>query len=97
MAHLGSAVPAYGRDYKSSLEVYADFMKGKDFLFGMYERPANKESFFTMSPVGSINIRFKRLTQVVVLAWNQAGAVTVNGKKLTQAQLDKLGLVPTPS
>lgn len=58
-----SAVPAYGRDYKSKKEVLADWNAGKDFLIqDMFKSGyVNKND----APKGAtINIRYKRLTQV---------------------------------
>lgn len=58
-----SAVPAYGRDYKSKKEVLADWNAGKDFMIqDMFKSGyVNKND----APKGAtINIRYKRLTQV---------------------------------
>ena len=61
-----SAVPAYGRDYKSKREVLADWDAGKDFLIqdmrvsgyiNKDDKPANV----------ILNIRYKRLTQICVV------------------------------
>jgi hypothetical protein len=59
-----SAVPAYGRDYKSKKEVLADWNAGKDFLIQdmRHSGYVNKND----APKGAtINIRYKRLTQVL--------------------------------
>ena len=58
-----SAVPAYGRDYKSKKEVLADWNAGKDFLIQDMQHSGyvNKND----APKGAtINIRYKRMTQV---------------------------------
>jgi hypothetical protein len=58
-----SAVPAYGRDYKTKKEVLADWEAGKDFIIQDMFRSGyvNKND----APKGAtVNIRYKRLTQV---------------------------------
>lgn len=58
-----SAVPAYGRDYKSKAEVKAAWEAGKDFEIQSFNQGGyvNKDD----APRGAtINIRYKRLTQV---------------------------------
>lgn len=61
-----SAVPAYGRDYKSKKEVLADWNAGKDFLvqdvvesgyINKNDKPANVV----------LQIRYKKLTMVCVI------------------------------
>ena len=61
-----SAVPAYGRDYKSKKEVLVDWQAGKDFLIqdmfrsgyiNKNDKPANLV----------LNVRYKRLTMVCVI------------------------------
>lgn len=62
-----SAVPAYGRDYKSKTEVQKDWDAGKDFLIqDMRESGyANKD---TVELKGcTLNIRYKKLTMVHVI------------------------------
>ena len=61
-----SAVPAYGRDYKSKKEVLADWNDGKDFLIqdmfhSGYINKADKPANVTL------NIRYKKLTQICVV------------------------------
>ena len=61
-----SAVPAYGRDYKSKKEVLADWNDGKDFLIqdmfhSGYVNKNDKPSNVVL------NIRYKRLTMVCVI------------------------------
>jgi hypothetical protein len=61
-----SAVPAYGRDYKSKKEVLADWRAGKDFLVqdlvhSGYININDKPSDVTLQ------IRYKRLTMVCVV------------------------------
>lgn len=62
-----SAVPAYGRDYKSAKDVKADWQAGKDFLIqDLFESGyVNKNGPFP-GPT-TMNIRYKRLTQVCVI------------------------------
>lgn len=67
MAIYVSAVPAYGRDYKSKKEVLADWNAGKDFLTvgiggGGYVSKADKPAGVTL------NIRYKNQTQVCVIS-----------------------------
>ena len=61
-----SAVPAYGRDYKSKKEVLADWEAGKDFLIqdmfhsgyiNKADKPANVQ----------LNVRYKRMTMVCTI------------------------------
>lgn len=60
-----TAVPAYGRDYKSAKAVKEDWQAGKDFLLEPSGQYANKDSPF---PKGTtLNIRYKKLTQVCVV------------------------------
>lgn len=61
-----SAVPAYGRDYKSAKDVKADWESGKDFLVqDMFKSGyVNKDD---LPPGTTLNIRYKRLTQVCVI------------------------------
>lgn len=61
-----TAVPAYGRDYKSKKEVQADWDANKDFAVqsftgGGYINKADAK------PGMVINIRYKNLTQVHVV------------------------------
>ena len=61
-----SAIPAYGRDYKSQAAVKADWAAGKDFLIqdmftGGY---VNKDD---LPPGTTLNIRYKKLTQICVI------------------------------
>lgn len=59
-----TAVPAYGRDYKSAKAVKEDWAAGKDFLIQDMMRSGyvNKDD----KPAGmTLNIRYKNLTQVV--------------------------------
>ena len=62
-------VPAYGRDYKSGKEVKADWEAGKDFQINDMSSPddgryINKAD---AKPGQSFNIRYKKLTQIVVI------------------------------
>lgn len=61
-----SAVPAYGRDYKSKKAVQADWDAGKDFLVQdvMLSGYVNKDD----KPEDvTLNIRYDRLTKVHVI------------------------------
>lgn len=66
MTQYISAIPAYGRDYKSKKEVLADWAAGKDFLvqdmmrsgyINKDDKPANVE----------LHIRYKKMTQIAVI------------------------------
>lgn len=60
MSTYVSAVPAYGRDYKSAKAVREDWAAGKDFLI----QDINKDD----KPADMVlNIRYKRLTQVCMV------------------------------
>ena len=84
--HLGSATPHPGRDYESAVSVYLDFVNNKDFIIGGPH--INKQDCLVQLPNGgSINIRYKSLRQVAVIAWDANGKVTVNGKTPSEAQL----------
>lgn len=66
MTRYVSAVPAYGRDYKNKKEVMDDWNAGKDFLVqdmfsSGYINKNDKPADVTL------NIRYKRLTQVCVV------------------------------
>ena len=61
-----SAIPAYGRDYKSKREVMEAWNAGKDFLvqdmtFHGYINKNDKPSDVTL------NIRYKRISMVCVI------------------------------
>jgi hypothetical protein len=61
-----SAVPAYGRDYKSARAVREDWAAGKDFRVedlrsGGYVNKDDKPADVTL------NVRYSRLTRVVVI------------------------------
>ena len=57
--------PAYGRDYKNKKEVLEDFNLNKDFNTSMGQ-PINKDQIIDMG-LHSVNIRYKKLTQVAVV------------------------------
>jgi hypothetical protein len=66
MTQYLSAVPAYGRDYKSKKAVMEDWNAGKDFLIQDMRESGyvNKDD----KPAGvTLNIRYKNLTQVCVV------------------------------
>lgn len=61
-----SAIPAYGRDYKSKKAVMEDWNAGKDFLIqdmrhSGYINKGDKPADVTL------NVRYKNLTQVCVI------------------------------
>lgn len=61
-------IPAYGRDYKSALEVKADFDAGKDFLIADFShpydgKPASKRDL----ALGTVNVRYSKLRKVCVV------------------------------
>ena len=61
-----SAIPAYGRDYKSAKAVKVDWEAGKDFLIQDivehgYISKADKPDNVTL------NIRYSKLTKIVVI------------------------------
>ena len=68
MTRYLTLIPAYGRDYKSKKEVMADWNAGKDFVIASYGpssgRYINKED---APPGATLNIRYKRLTQICVV------------------------------
>ena len=56
-------VPAYGRDYKSSKEVKADLLAGKDF----WAEPSGQMCSIRDLPAGTeVLIRYRSLRQVMV-------------------------------
>jgi len=61
-----SAIPAYGRDYKSAKAVLADWVAGKDFLVQDYQ----SSGYVNINdlPTGTVlNVRYNRLTKVCVI------------------------------
>lgn len=69
MMHL-TLTPAYGSDYKSKKEVIEAFDNNKDFILSTPFHPdsgryCNKEDLKTQ--VSSVNIRYKKLTQIAVV------------------------------
>ena len=64
-------VPAYGRDYKSSKEVKADLLAGKDFR----AEPSGQMCSIRDLPAGTeVIIRYRSLRQVMVFKVPAAGA-----------------------
>ena len=66
MARYITAVPAYGRDYKSAKAVREDWASGKDFLTvgfnsGGYVNKADKPADVIL------NVRFQKQTKVCVI------------------------------
>jgi len=61
--------PAYGRDYKSQKEVRAAWQAGADFVISDHFSPDDGRYINRPQvPSGTtVNIRYKRLTQVCVL------------------------------
>ena len=65
-------IPAYGRDYKSKKEVEEAWNAGKDFIISDISAGAsdgryiNKEDALNHK-IKEVNIRYKKLTQVVVI------------------------------
>jgi len=62
--------PAHGRDYKSKAEVLAAFNANKDFVIADIFHPnsgayCNKEDLSGREK--SVNIRYRKLTQIVVV------------------------------
>lgn len=62
--------PAYGRDYKSQKAVKADWDNNKDFVINDISSPwdgsyANKADL--IGQVGSVMIRYDRLTKIMVV------------------------------
>jgi hypothetical protein len=62
-------VPAYGRDYKTAKEVKAAWAEGKDFQIASIDHPNSGGYVNKDDAVKGItfNVRYKRLTQVVVI------------------------------
>ncbi len=63
--------PAYGRDYTSAKAAKADWDAGKDFIIAdMMDpycgKPINREDARNAG-IKTVNIRYKRLTQVAVV------------------------------
>lgn len=61
--------PAYGRDYKSKKEAIADFDANKDFVLQTFDGSGyiNKSQILAEFPGATVNIRYKRLTQIAVV------------------------------
>lgn len=69
MAAFITAVPAYGRDYKSGKEVQEAWDANKDFRIEEMFHPddgrmVNKQDAEKYSKGTTFNIRYKRLTQI---------------------------------
>lgn len=61
-----SAIPAYGRDYKSAKAVLADWVAGKDFLIQDFQHSGYVN--INDLPTGTtLNVRYNRLTKVCVI------------------------------
>jgi len=61
-------IPAYGRDYKSAIEVKSDFYERKDFIIADFSHPYDGKAMNIndCSP-GTVNIRYSKLTKVCVV------------------------------
>lgn len=71
MLEKGSAIltPAYGRDYKTALQIEADFRAGKDFVFAGVGQIGRYCSIRDFKPGTTIELRYNRkidLTMVEV-------------------------------
>lgn len=66
-------IPAYGRDYTSKKAMLVDFDSNKDFRICDMSLPddgryTNKKELLDSGMVGkSVNIRYKKLTQIAVI------------------------------
>ena len=68
MAHLGSAVPAYGRDYKTAKATREDWDNGKDFcLVGFGHAGGSYINKHDCPPGDTIQARFDGNRKVVIL------------------------------
>jgi len=70
MSHI-TVTPAYGRDYTSGVAAKADWNSGMDFILRDVTspwdgKPINLEDAKTAG-FQAVNIRFKRMTRVVVV------------------------------
>jgi hypothetical protein len=60
--------PAYGRDYKSQKEVKQDWEENKDFFVqSMFQSGYINKQDALAQGITSVNVRYKRLTQVCVI------------------------------
>jgi hypothetical protein len=69
--------PAYGRDYTSQGKVLESFLANKDFLISDASsrwdgRPINRPQL-EQDGVSEVNVRYKKLTRVVVLKKTNEG------------------------
>ena len=62
-ANYRVVVPAYGRDYKSAKDAKADFAAGKDFIYQNFDG-TGATSVRDFAAGVTVNIRYKRMTQV---------------------------------
>lgn len=68
MGRYVSAIPAYGRDYKSARAVKEAWNEGKDFLIQDFEMSGYiNKSDLRLSPGLIINIRYDRKQKVYVI------------------------------
>ena len=78
MAHIGSLVPAYGRDYKSKKEILEDLAKGKDFdlqTFNGGGYVTARELDITYSEGWSAQVRFGNLRKVTSVSSKEVAKV----------------------
>lgn len=59
--------PAYGRDYKSAAQAKTDFLEGKDFKLETIGLGGTYCSVCDFAPGVKVNVRYARLTKVVVV------------------------------
>lgn len=70
MKRYVTAVPAYGRDYKSKRELLAAWNEGKDFLIqdNYLSGYISKPEWETAGKPFTLNIRYRNLRQVCVIS-----------------------------
>jgi hypothetical protein len=63
-----TVTPSYGRDYKNKKEVQDAWDAGKDFTISDFSSPDDGRQINKQDAAGlTINVRFKKLTQVHVI------------------------------
>lgn len=69
MAHIGSIVPAYGRDYKSAKAAKEAWAEGKDFIIQNMFSPDDGRyvNIDDLAPGDTAELRYKNLTGVTIV------------------------------
>lgn len=73
---ISTLIPSYGRDYKSKKLLLEDFNANKDFTESISGKQINSSEILKAG-YKSVNVRYKKLTQIAVLNFNETKQIWV--------------------